>query len=155
MKFDKVMLATAKLWSEESCCERRKVGAVLAKDGRVLVTGYNGTVSGTANDCEYDCSDCGGLGDINTFVCTTCDGAGIITNDLTVHAEQNVIAFASRRGISTDGCTLYITLSPCKQCSKLLAQAGIKRVVYSELYKDTAGVGLLSSIGIECKHITI
>ena len=130
-KYDETMLATAKLFGELSYCTKAKVGAIIAKDGRILATGYNGTVSGHDNCCEIEI-----------------DGV-LKTSPFTVHAEQNVISYCSKNGISTDGATMYITLSPCQLCAKLIVQAGIKRVVFLDLYKDTSGLKFLKDCNIE------
>ncbi len=130
-KYDETMLATAKLFGELSYCTKAKVGAVIAKDGRILATGYNGTVSGHDNCCEIEI-----------------DGV-LKTSPFTVHAEQNVISYCAKNGIATDGATMYITLSPCQLCAKLIVQAGIKRVVFLDLYKDTSGLKFLKDCNIE------
>lgn len=130
-KYDETMLATAKLFGELSYCTKAKVGAVIAKDGRILATGYNGTVSGHDNYCEIEI-----------------DGV-LKTSPFTVHAEQNVISYCAKNGIATDGATMYITLSPCQLCAKLIVQAGIKRVVFLDLYKDTSGLKFLKDCNIE------
>ena len=130
-KYDETMLATAKLFGELSYCTKAKVGAVIAKDGRILATGYNGTVSGHDNCCEIEI-----------------DGV-LKTSPFTVHAEQNVISYCAKNGIPTDGATMYITLSPCQLCAKLIVQAGIKRVVFLDLYKDTSGLKFLKDCNIE------
>lgn len=130
-KYDETMLATAKLFSELSYCIKAKVGAVISRDGRILATGYNGTVSGHDNCCEIEI-----------------DGV-LKTSPFTVHAEQNVISYCAKNGISTDGATMYITLSPCQLCAKLIVQAGIKRVVFLDLYKDTSGLKFLKDCNIE------
>lgn len=130
-KYDEAMLATAKLFGNLSYCIKAKVGAIIARDGRVLATGYNGTVSGHDNCCEIE---------IN----------GVLkTSPFTVHAEQNVISYCAKNGISTYGATMYITLSPCQLCAKLIVQAGIKRVVFLDLYKDTSGLEFLKDCNIE------
>ena len=130
-KYDTTMLATAKLFGELSYCVKAKVGAVIAKDGRILATGYNGTVSGHDNCCEIEI-----------------DGV-LKTSPFTVHAEQNVISYCAKNGIATNGATMYITLSPCQLCAKLIVQAGIKRVVFLDLYKDTSGLKFLKDCNIE------
>ena len=130
-KYDETMLATAKLFGDLSYCTKAKVGAVIARDGRILATGYNGTVSGHDNCCEIEI-----------------DGV-LKTSPFTVHAEQNVISYCAKNGIPTDGATMYITLSPCQLCAKLIVQAGIKRVVFLDLYKDTSGLEFLKDCNIE------
>lgn len=126
-KYDQSMLSTAYIFSQQSYCTRLKVGAVLARDGRILATGYNGTISGMPNACECE------------------DGT---TSEFTLHAEQNIITFCAKNGIPTNGTTLYLTHSPCKQCSKLIAQSGITEIVYSNLYRDSEGLDFLSACNI-------
>ena len=126
------MMETALLWGKQSYCKRNKVGAVLAKNNRVLVTGYNGTLVGHDNCCEQD---------DQTF-------------DSVVHAEQNIICFAARYGIQTDNTSLYVTLSPCVMCAKLIVQAGIKHVYYVIEYRDSQGLELLRNANIHVQKIT-
>ena len=134
-KYDETMLATAKLFGELSYCVKAKVGAIIARDGRILATGYNGTVSGHDNCCEIEI-----------------DGV-LKTSPFTVHAEQNVISYCAKNGIATDGATMYITLSPCSLCAKLIVQSGIKRVVYLDNYKDTSGIDFLEQCGVQvCQY---
>ena len=152
-KYDETMLATAKLFSELSYCTKAKVGAVIAKEGRILATGYNGTISGQSNECEFMkiCDNCHGRGKfLESGKCSKCLGVGsrLYTSPFTVHAEQNVISYCAKNGIATDGATMYITLSPCSLCAKLIAQSGIKRVVYLDNYKDTSGIDFLQQCGI-------
>ena len=127
-KYDNVMMATALLWAKQSKCNRLKVGAVLAKEGRILCIGYNGTVSGACNECE----------DVNNK-----------TKEEVLHAEQNLISFAAKYGISCQGCTVYVTHSPCISCAKLLKQSGIARLVYKEDYRSTKGREFLQSFKME------
>lgn len=132
-RYDETMLATAKLFGELSYSEKKKVGAVIAKDGRILATGYNGTVSGFDNTCEtYSMLE-----------------DKLVTSPYVIHAEQNALMFCSKNGIPTDDTTMYITLSPCATCAKLLVQAGIKRVVFLEYYKDLGGLEFLKAAGVE------
>lgn len=131
-KYDVAMINTAYIFSQQSYCNRLKVGAVLAREGRILATGYNGTIAGLPNQCECE------------------DGT---TSEFTLHAEQNVISFCAKTGISTNGATLYLTHSPCKQCSKLIAQSGISEVVYSRTYKDTDGLDFLHACNIPTRKI--
>ena len=153
-KYNKPLMETAHVWSKMSSCERRQVGAVLSKDSRILATGYNGTINGTDNCCEEKCPDCKGIGFINDdslmggYKCPKCTGSGRSSSDFVLHAEQNVIAFCARNGIPTEGTTMYITLSPCKQCAKMIAQSGIKEVFYALEYKDTQGVDYLRKVGV-------
>ena len=158
-KYDEVMINTAKNFAKLSTCKRLNVGAVVSKDGRPLVTGYNGTIAGTANDCEETCPVCCGTGHIMPISghadpkdCERCAGGGKITSDTTVHAEQNAIFFASKNGISLNGTTMYVTHSPCKQCAKAIASVGIKRVVYAEFYRDSSGSDFLIKCGIEVQQ---
>lgn len=132
-RYDETMLATAKLFGELSYSEKKKVGAVIAKDGRILATGYNGTVSGFDNTCEtYDFLE-----------------DKLVTSPYVIHAEQNALMFCAKNGIPTDGTTMYITLSPCATCAKLLVQAGIKRVIFLEYYKDLGGLDFLRLAGVD------
>ena len=126
-KFDDVLMDSAFLWSRLSTCNRRKVGCVIAKDSRILSTGYNGTLSGMDNCCE----------DTNNN-----------TKDSVLHAEQNALMFSLKNGICTQGATLYCTDAPCSTCAKLIAQSGIMKVFYSRDYRDTSGLDLLAQAGI-------
>jgi len=187
-KIDKLMIQTAEIWSQMSYCKRSQVGAVLAKDSRILATGYNGTISGQVNICEeyekiktnfkqfkvdinddllIDCPDCNGTGEMEignyyghivTDECPTCNGFGKLkiknkTSEFTLHAEQNVITFCAKNGISTKGTTLYITMSPCPNCAKLIAQSGIKRVVYKDTYRDKSGIEFLKKCNVEVEQL--
>jgi dCMP deaminase len=122
----------AELWSMRSKCKRNKVGAVLTMDNHAIGDGYNGTVKGDCNDCE--------------------DSEGN-TKDSVVHAEQNAILFCARHGISTKGATLYITLSPCMSCAKMLVQSGIDRVVYKTEYRDVSPIHFLNKMGVKCDQL--
>jgi dCMP deaminase len=124
----------ARIWSENSYCERRKVGALLVKDKMIISDGYNGTPSGFPNVCETD------------------EGT---TFPYVLHAEANAITKVARSNNSSEGSTLYITTSPCMECAKLIIQAGIRRVVFSELYRITDGLDLLKRAGIEFEHIPL
>lgn len=131
---DERYLRMARVWSENSYCVRRKVGALIVKGNMVISDGFNGTPSGFPNICEDD-------------------------NDTTLpyvlHAEANAITKVARSNNSSDGSTLYVTASPCLECSKLIIQAGIKRVVFSELYRITDGIELLNRAGVETVHIPL
>lgn len=129
---DKRYLRMALIWAENSYCIRRKVGALIVKDKMIISDGYNGTPSGFENVCEDD------------------EG---ITKSYVLHAEANAITKIARSNNSSDGATLYITASPCIECAKLIIQAGIKRVVYSEQYRLTDGIDLLQRAGIETLYI--
>ena len=120
-KLDKVFINIAKETSTLSHCVRSKVGAVLVKDGNIISFGYNGTPSGMDNSCEED----------------------NVTFPHVIHAECNAILKAAKTGNSVDGSTLYLTLSPCLDCSKLILQSAIKRVVYLNKYRNTQGIDFL------------
>lgn len=124
-------LRMARIWSENSYCERRKVGALLVKDQMIISDGYNGTPSGFPNICEDS--------DNRTF-------------PYVLHAEANAITKVAKSNNSSDGSTLYVTDSPCIECAKLIIQAGIKRVVYSKLYRITDGIDLMKTAGIEIEY---
>lgn len=128
-------MQSAYLWSEMSTCRRRQVGCVIAKDSRILSTGYNGTISGTDNCCEQLIDDI------------------LVTNDTVVHAEQNALMFALKEGVSTKDTTLYCTDAPCTMCAKLIAQAGIIEVVFHRPYHNTSGLDLLTHVGIKVRQI--
>ncbi len=125
-------LRMAKIWSENSYCVRRKVGALLVKDKMIISDGFNGTPSGFPNVCEDESN---------------------VTFPYVLHAEANAITKVARSNNSSDGSTLYVTASPCIECAKLIIQAGIRRVVFSELYRITDGIDLLREAGIEVTHI--
>lgn len=131
---DRRYLRMARIWSENSYCERRKVGALLVKDKMIISDGYNGTPSGFPNVCESS------------------DG---YTLPYVLHAEANAITKVARSNNSSEGSTLYVSTSPCMECSKLIIQAGIKRVVFSELYRVTDGLDLLEKAGIELVNIPL
>ena len=132
MKFDGSYLRMAEIWAQNSYCKRRKVGALLVKDKMIISDGYNGTPSGFENVCE--------------------DENGV-TKPYVLHAEANAITKVAKSGNSSNGSTLYVTASPCLECSKLIIQAGIKRVVYKDEYRLTDGVDLLRRAGIEVEKI--
>lgn len=121
-------LRMASIWSENSYCERRKVGALIVKDKMIISDGFNGTPTGFENICE----------DENN-----------VSKPYVLHAEANAITKIARSGNNSDGATLYVTDSPCIECSKLIIQAGIKRVLYSREYRLTDGIDLLKRAGIE------
>jgi len=125
---DQRYMRMARIWAENSYCERRKVGALLVKNKMIISDGYNGTPSGFENKCE----------DENN-----------VSKAYVLHAEANAISKIARSHNSSDGATLYVTASPCIECSKLIIQAGIKRVVYGEEYRIMDGVELLRKAGIE------
>ncbi len=130
---DKRYLRMARIWAENSYCQRRKVGAILVKDQMIISDGYNGTPAGFENICEDD------------------EGK---TKPYVLHAEANAITKVARSGNSSEGSTLYITASPCLECSKLIIQAGIRRVVYNDLYRIQDGLEVLRRAGVECEHLS-
>lgn len=131
---DKRYLRMAAIWSENSYCNRRKVGALIVKGNMIISDGYNGTPSGFKNQCE--------------------DAEGH-TFPYVLHAEANAITKVARSNNSSEGSTLYVTSSPCMECSKLIIQAGIKRVVFSEMYRLSDGLDLLREAGIRTDYIPI
>tara|TARA_B100000963_G_C22630041_1_gene674449 strand:- start:370 stop:792 length:423 start_codon:yes stop_codon:yes gene_type:complete len=133
-KYDIAYLKIAREWGELSYCKRRQVGAIIVKDNMIISDGYNGTPSGFENCCEDD------------------EG---YTKWYVLHAEANAITKVASSTQSSEGSTLYVTLSPCTECSKLIHQAKIKRVVYNEQYKDTSGLEFLEKAGIEVCQIEI
>jgi len=133
-KIDTLYLRMAKVWSENSHCKRNKVGCLIVKDRQIISDGYNGTPSGFSNECE-DCNN-------NTL-------------PTVLHAEANAITKIAKSTNSAEGSTLYVTLSPCFDCAKLIIQSGIKRIVYSETYRNTDSFKLFEQAGIEIKQIKI
>lgn len=134
LKYDIAYLKMAEEWSKLSHCKRKQVGSLIVKDKMIISDGYNGTPSGFENFCEDE------------------DG---YTKWYVLHAEANAIAKVSGSTQSTKGSTLYITLSPCKECSKLIFQSGISRVVYSKKYKDLSGIEFLIKSGVNVDFIEI
>ena len=131
-KFDDKYMQMAAIWATNSYCKRRQVGALIVKDRMIISDGYNGTPSGFENVCE--------------------DENGV-TKPYVLHAEANAISKVAKSGNSAEGATLYVTASPCLECSKLIIQSGIKRVVYRDEYRLTDGVDLLRRAGIEIEKI--
>jgi len=132
LKYDNAYLKMAQEWGKLSHCKRKQVGAIIVKDRMIISDGYNGTPSGFENYCEDD------------------EG---YTKWYVLHAEANAILKVAASTQSCKEATLYITLSPCQQCSKLIHQSGIKRVVYAEAYKDSSGVDFLEKAGVELTHL--
>ena len=130
---DRRYIRMASIWAENSYCQRRQVGALIVKD-KMISDGYNGTPSGFENVCE----------DENN-----------VTKPYVLHAEANAITKIARSNNSSNGATMYVTASPCIECSKLIIQAGIKRVVYSEKYRLEDGIELLKRAGIEVVFISM
>jgi dCMP deaminase len=132
LKYDLAYLRIATEWGKLSYCKRKQVGAIIVRDKMIISDGYNGTPSGFENCCEDEEN---------------------LTKWYVLHAEANAILKVARSTQSCEGATLYITLSPCKECSKLIHQSGIKRVVYLDEYKDTSGVDFLRKAGVEAEHL--
>jgi dCMP deaminase len=131
-KYDVAYLKMAQIWGELSYCERKKVGALIVKDRMIISDGYNGTPSGFENVCEDE---------------------DHYTKWYVLHAEANAILKVAASTQSCKGATLYITLSPCRECSKLIHQAGIKKVVFSKIYKDDSGLNFLEKAGVALTHL--
>jgi dCMP deaminase len=127
-KLDERYLRMAHIWAENSYCERRKVGALIVKDKMIISDGYNGTPEGFENICEDENQS---------------------TKPYVLHAEANAITKVAKSNNSSEGATLYVTTSPCMECSKLIIQSGIKRVVFDEKYRITDGLDILKRAGIE------
>lgn len=131
---DQRYLKMADIWSQNSYCKRRQVGALLVKDQMIISDGYNGTPSGFENVCEDDNNS---------------------TKPYVLHAEANAITKVAKSNNSSSGATLYVTSSPCLECSKLIIQAGIKRVVFTESYRLEDGINLLKRANIEVEQVEI
>ena len=133
-KLDLRYLRMAQIWAENSYCKRRQVGAIVVKDNMIISHGHTGTPSGFENCCE---------------------DANNVTMPYVLHAEANAITKLARSSNNSEGATLYVTASPCIECAKLIIQAGIKRVVYGELYRLEDGINLLKKAGIEVEYLNI
>ncbi len=133
-KYDRAYLRMAHEWGKLSYCKRKQVGAIIVKDRMIISDGYNGTPTGFENICE--------------------DKEGS-TKWYVLHAEANAILKVAASTQSCEGATLYITLSPCRECSKLIHQSGIVRVVYQHAYKDDSGLKFLERAGVETLHLPI
>lgn len=131
-QLDQRYLRMARIWAENSYCQRRQVGALVVKDQRIISDGYNGTPCGFENQCE--------------------DEQGV-THPYVLHAEANAITKLARSSNNSDGATLYVTASPCIECAKLIIQAGIKRVVYGEKYRLDDGLNLLKKANIKVEYL--
>ena len=132
-KYDKADLRLAESWAKLSQCNRKQVGAIIVKDEIIISDGFNGTPAGFDNCCEND------------------EG---LTHWYVLHAEANAILKVAKSTNNCKGATLYLTHSPCRDCSKLVLQSGIKRVVYKEAYKDPSGIDFLGNAGVEMVHIS-
>jgi dCMP deaminase len=133
-KQDKLYLEMAHVWAKNSYCKRRQVGALIVKEKMIISDGYNGTPSGFENNCE----------DENN-----------LTKSYVLHAEANAITKVAKSNNSSENATLYVTTSPCVECSKLIIQAGIKRVVFTEKYRVEDGLRLLERANIEINHVHV
>ena len=131
-QFDKRYLSMAKIWAQNSYCKRRQVGALIVKEKMIISDGYNGTPAGFENNCEDD---------------------DFKTKPYVLHAEANAITKVAKSNNSSENATLYITTSPCLECSKLIIQSGISRVVFSDKYHNEDGLRILERAGIEVVHI--
>jgi len=131
---DKRYLRMARIWAENSYCERRKVGALIVKDKMIISDGYNGTPSGFENICEDENNN---------------------TKQYVLHAEANAITKIACSNNNSKGATLYVTASPCIECAKLIIQAGIRRLVYSQQYRLDDGIKLLERAGIEVEYVDL
>jgi len=131
-RYDRAYLRLAQNWALLSHCTRKKVGAIIVKDRMIISDGYNGTPSGFSNRCENE------EGETHWYV---------------LHAEANAILKVAKSTNNTEGSTLYLTHSPCKDCSKLILQSGIKRVVYMDAYKDVSGLTFLTNAGVVITQI--
>lgn len=131
-RYDKAYLRLATEWAKLSHCKRKQVGAIIVKDNTIIADGYNGTPTGFENECEDE------QGNTKWYV---------------LHAEANAILKVARTTNNADGATLYLTHSPCKDCSKLILQSGIKRLVYNHAYKDRSGLDFLYQAGLEIDQI--
>lgn len=131
---DSRYLRMAQIWAENSYCKRRQVGAIIVKDKMIISDGYNGTPVGFENVCE----------DENDH-----------TKPYVLHAEANAITKVAQSNNSSNGATLYVTSSPCIECAKLIIQAGIKRVVFNDIYRLTDGIELMKRAGIDCVQIDV
>lgn len=134
LKYHITYLKMATQWSTLSCCNRKKVGALIVKDSTIISDGFNGTPKGFPNDCE-DAN-----GDTHWYV---------------LHAEANAMLKVARSTQSTEGATLYVTYSPCKDCSKMIIQSGIKLVIYKEEYRDLSGIRILREAGVDVVKLDI
>jgi len=133
-ELDKRYIRMANIWAENSYCVRRKVGALIVKDKMIISDGYNGTPSGFENICEDDQN---------------------LTKPYVLHAEANAITKIARSNNSSDRATMYVTAAPCIECAKLIIQAGIKRVVYSEKYRLEDGINLLKRANIDVVYLDL
>lgn len=133
-QFDRRYLEMAQIWSQNSYCKRRQVGALIVRSRMIISDGYNGTPAGFENNCEDD---------------------DFKTKPYVLHAEANAITKVAKSNNSSEGATLYVTTSPCLECSKLIIQSGIKRVVFSQKYRNEDGLRILERANIQVVHINL
>ena len=136
LQLDKTYLQMANLWGQLSKAKRKKVGCLIVKNGHIISDGYNGTPSGYDNNCEYE----------TRF--------GYETKPEVLHAESNALMKLAKSTISSDNSTVYLTMSPCFECAKLIIQAGVRRVVYGETYRDTTGIDFLVTNAVFCNYVS-
>jgi len=136
LQLDKTYLQMANLWGQLSKAKRKKVGCLIVRDGHIISDGYNGTPSGYDNNCEYE----------TRF--------GYETKPEVLHAESNALMKLAKSTTSSDNSTVYLTMSPCFECAKLIIQAGVKRVVYGEAYRVTTGIDFLVKNAVFCNYVS-
>lgn len=144
---DNAHITAAYAYSNLSYARRKRVGAVIVRDDRIISIGYNGTPSGRDNNCEKEVID------ELAYPIDEEPKTLLVSKPEVCHAEMNAIMFAAKHGVSTDGCTVYITMSPCFECAKMLVQCGIKKVVFDEEYRDLSSVDFLRECGLEVEKI--
>ena len=132
---DKTYIEMANVWGQLSKAERKKVGCLIVKNGHIISDGYNGTPSGYDNNCEYE----------TRF--------GYETKPEVLHAESNALMKLAKSTISSEDSTVYLTMSPCFDCAKLIIQAGVRRVVYGEAYRNTTGISFLVRNAVFCDYV--
>lgn len=162
LAFDKRYLRMAQIWAENSYAIKRQVGCLIVKDNSIISDGYNGTPSGFENVCEEaycnyysDCADKVAVGVQELETCKKCKHVKLVTKPYVLHAEANAISKLAKGTNHADGATLYVTDAPCLECSKMIIQCGIRRVVYSREYHTNAGKVLLKRAGIIVEQISI
>lgn len=163
-KVDRLYMRMAFIWAENSYAVRRQVGCLIVKNNAIISDGYNGTPTGFRNVCEFFVNeeDNEQLKHYTDEECRSiikehfdCDHDSCKTHEHVLHAESNAISKLAKSNNSSDGATLYVTDEPCLNCSKMIIQAGIKRVVYSRAYTNHSGIGLLVQAGIKVKQIAV
>ncbi len=157
-KIDRLYLRMTFTWSENSYAIRRQVGCLIVKNNSIISDGYNGTPSGFRNICEYEPDETSAWNEVCTVLRLKEDfaeGRKLVTYPYVLHAESNAIAKLAKSNNSSEGATIYVTDEPCLECSKMIIQSGIKRVVYSRSYRTHDGIELLKRAKIEIKQITV